>query len=109
MKKLSICVLILLVAAACNDIKKYQMRGTYKYLDKGELSDDYTLEVSESMATYKLTVFAASEISSEYKIEEGYLYLTSPQMPLRFKIASSDTLVLENSFFVPGGKYVREN
>jgi hypothetical protein len=107
MKKLLLVCLVAIVATGCEGIQKSRVEGTYKLLKGDQLSDDFVLEVGESMATYKMTLFASAEVSSEYKIEDNYLYLTSPQTQIRLRIADTDTLVLENSFLIPTGKYVK--
>lgn len=107
MKKLLIGCVIALAVTGCDGIQKQSIEGSYKLLKEGQLRDDYVLEVGESMATYKMTLLSTVEVSSEYKIEDSYLYLTSPQTQIRLRIADTDTLVLENSFLIPTGKYVR--
>ncbi len=105
-KFLPLC-LVALVITGCESMQGNSLEGTYKLLDDGQLRDEYVLQVGETMATYTITVLATAEVSSEYRVEDGYLYLTSPQTQVRFKITDTDTLTLENSFLIPSGKYVR--
>lgn len=96
-----------LLLTGCESLETNSLEGTYKLLDEGKLRDEYVLEVGETMATYTMTFLSTAEVSSEYRVEDGYLYLTSPQTQVRFRINDSDTLTLESSFLIPSGKYVR--
>lgn len=105
MRKILLVCFGLLLLSGCKKLEEQKIEGVYILHTEGESKNTYYLEVGESMATYGLY---GTEMSSEYKIENGYLYLTAMQMPIRFQIDGSNTLILENkNLLYPSGKYIK--
>lgn len=102
MNKLHLLAALLLPLTGCDALTEpTSLKGTYRQIDK--LRPLQLHAATLEFTTTKVTLSEASNQSFDYKIEDGYVYISD----LRYKLVSLDTLRNEDAPLGFKGTYVR--